>query len=231
VVDSEGKATGIGSRYFTVINTGSGAPLSQEDFSPVDLMGSLVGSAAPWINLDRNNLKRLGSLNNVSFIEIDSSGRRYRVDLDLKPIYERSGYKIDSEVQPILANMEGWFEVRIGQAGRLELMLDDEAKDVRDEQISQLFTSGESNELKMSNEKIEQDISGKKDKVSYAGYLVVGDELRPLPIGSFLDPEKGIFFWQPGPAFIGEYQFVFIKNSEGHFSSAKKIKIFILSDL
>jgi hypothetical protein len=230
VVDSEGKATGIGSRYFTVINTGSGAPLSQEDFSPVDLMGSLVGSAAPWIHLDRNNLKRLGSLNNVSFIEIDSSGRRYRVDLDLKPIYERSGYKIDSEVQPILANMEGWFEVRIGQAGRLELMLDGKAEEMREEQIRRLLDSGERNELRVSNPAVEQDTKRTEDKFSYAGYLVVGDELRQLPIGSFLDREQGIFFWQPGPAFIGEYQFVFIKFIDNHFKIGKKIKVHILPE-
>jgi len=44
------------------------------------------------------------------------------------------------------------------------------------------------------------------------GYLVVGDQLRELPIGSTLDKEKGIFYWQPGPGFVGEYRFVFIET-------------------
>lgn len=45
-----------------------------------------------------------------------------------------------------------------------------------------------------------------------AGFLVVGDELRPLPIGSTLDLNNGIFYWQPGPGFIGDYHFVFTKK-------------------
>jgi|GEM_PF-650990 len=36
--------------------------------------------------------------------------------------------------------------------------------------------------------------------------------LSPLPIGSTLDRDRGIFYWQPGPGFIGEYQLVFIEK-------------------
>ncbi len=35
--------------------------------------------------------------------------------------------------------------------------------------------------------------------------LRVGDELRALPIGSTFDTEGGIFYWQLGPAFLGEF--------------------------
>jgi len=50
----------------------------------------------------------------------------------------------------------------------------------------------------------------------YFGYLSIGQELRRLPIGSFLDSWKGIFYWQPGPGYIGMYNLVFIeKNSKG----------------
>jgi hypothetical protein len=44
----------------------------------------------------------------------------------------------------------------------------------------------------------------------YSGYLKVGGQLRPLPIGSTLDGERGIFYWQPGPGFMGNYTFVFV---------------------
>ncbi len=47
---------------------------------------------------------------------------------------------------------------------------------------------------------------------NYSGYLVMGDELRPLPIGSTLDGNRGIFYWQPGPGFVGDYQLVFIER-------------------
>jgi hypothetical protein len=48
--------------------------------------------------------------------------------------------------------------------------------------------------------------------------------MQSLPIGSTLDGEKGIFYWNPGPGFIGNYELVFIDN-ENH---SKRIKIRIL---
>ncbi len=35
---------------------------------------------------------------------------------------------------------------------------------------------------------------------------------RGLPIGSTFDPELGIFYWSPGPGFLGLYEFVFIES-------------------
>jgi len=37
--------------------------------------------------------------------------------------------------------------------------------------------------------------------------------LTPLPIGSTFDPKLGIFYWCPGPGFIGLYKFVFLEKS------------------
>jgi phosphodiesterase/alkaline phosphatase D-like protein len=45
------------------------------------------------------------------------------------------------------------------------------------------------------------------------GYLEVNDSLRPLPIGSTLDTGNGIFFWHPGPGFLGQYHLVFVIES------------------
>jgi len=38
--------------------------------------------------------------------------------------------------------------------------------------------------------------------------------ISPLPIGSTFDPGKGIFYWQPGPGFVGVYRFVFVEKDE-----------------
>lgn len=43
-----------------------------------------------------------------------------------------------------------------------------------------------------------------------AGYLRAGRTTRPLPAGSRLDPETGVFTWQPGVGFVGAYDFVFV---------------------
>ncbi|MCX6580680.1 MAG: Ig-like domain-containing protein [Candidatus Aminicenantes bacterium] len=61
------------------------------------------------------------------------------------------------------------------------------------------------------------------------GYSVVGDQLRELPIGSTLDREKGIFYWQPGPGFVGDYTLVFTTMGRGTERIAQKITVRILA--
>jgi len=62
----------------------------------------------------------------------------------------------------------------------------------------------------------------------YMGYLIVGEELRPLPIGSTLNAEEGTFSWQPGAGFIGEYDLVFIKKDATGAKTKIKTRITIL---
>ncbi|MGD2085439.1 MAG: SBBP repeat-containing protein [Candidatus Aminicenantes bacterium] len=54
----------------------------------------------------------------------------------------------------------------------------------------------------------------------YSGYMVVGGLFKPLPVGSFLDTRRGIFYWQAGVGFLGKYRLVFIeKNENGEFKT------------
>jgi hypothetical protein len=48
----------------------------------------------------------------------------------------------------------------------------------------------------------------------WAGYQLVGSQLRPLPIGSTLDIDKGVFYWLPGPGFFGKYRLIFFVESD-----------------
>ena len=43
-----------------------------------------------------------------------------------------------------------------------------------------------------------------------SGYQLVNGEHRPLPIGSSL--KDGVFYWQPGPGFLGNFTLVFERN-------------------
>ncbi len=47
--------------------------------------------------------------------------------------------------------------------------------------------------------------------------------ISPLPIGSTFDPGKGIFYWQPGPGFVGVYRFVFVEKDEAGQVNRKDI--------
>ena len=46
------------------------------------------------------------------------------------------------------------------------------------------------------------------------GYMAVNGKLRFLPIGSTMNPETGVFCWQPGVGFQGVYDLVFIGQRE-----------------
>ncbi|MCP4217192.1 MAG: hypothetical protein GY765_21285 [bacterium] len=69
-------------------------------------------------------------------------------------------------------------------------------------------------------------VPGAGNTVVYCGYLRVGKQLRALPVGSTLDVENGVFYWQPGPGFFGDYHFVFIRKS-GDLLSRKLLKVSI----
>ena len=70
-------------------------------------------------------------------------------------------------------------------------------------------------------ERVEVDLKAMAPEVStgggscaYSGFLVVGNQLRPLPVGSTLDQRKATFTWLPGPGFLGPYQFVFLRKNQ-----------------
>jgi len=59
------------------------------------------------------------------------------------------------------------------------------------------------------------------------GYLIAERELRPLPIGSTLDGEKGLFSWLPGPGFVGAYELVFLRTDESGLTTRIPVRIII----
>lgn len=74
-------------------------------------------------------------------------------------------------------------------------------------------------------ERIEIDLGIGK---GYRGYLIVGDQLRPLPIGSTLDARAGTFSWMPGPGFIGTYDLLFLQTDEFGITRRIPVKVTIL---
>ncbi len=74
--------------------------------------------------------------------------------------------------------------------------------------------SGEIRVRTRETEQVEVKLASQFDdgKASYEGYVVVGGRMRPLPVGSSLDTNTGLFTWQPGPGFLGRYEFVFLRT-------------------
>jgi hypothetical protein len=74
-------------------------------------------------------------------------------------------------------------------------------------------------------ERVEINLS---DEGVFEGYSIVGDQLRELPIGSTLDKEKGIFYWQPGPGFVGEFHLIFITTDQEGNVTREDVQVTIL---
>jgi len=73
-------------------------------------------------------------------------------------------------------------------------------------------------------ERLEVDIGKGK---GFRGYLIVGGERRPLPIGSTLDPKRGLFSWMPGPGFFGAYDLIFLKDEDLRMTRRISIRVLI----
>jgi hypothetical protein len=113
----------------------------------------------------------------------------------LSPVYLRRGFRDSGSHEVVSPDERGLRTVAIEELGRLVIALD----------------SPEALPSALGKRAVRT--SGKSGR--WAGYLVVGNELRPLPIGSTLDAQSGIFYWQPSPGFLGTYSFIFVDGRTG----------------
>jgi hypothetical protein len=99
-----------------------------------------------------------------------------------------------------------------------------------DDQTPQLVFPEWSGEIRLRTreaEQIEVKLGSQFDdsKANYEGYIVVGGRMRPLPVGASLNTATGLFSWQPGPGFLGRYEFVFLRTNEAGIKT--RIPVFV----
>ena len=134
--------------------------------------------------------------------------------LSCSPLALKCGFDLAAPAERIDPDNYGLYRIEIKEVERMELAVDPDRIDL-DNPPSPPFRKGRDG-VKAGAE-IGEAIA------RYAGYVVVGDELRPLPIGSTLDPSTGRFSWLPGPGFLGTYEMMFLK--EDGFGVTKRIPI------
>jgi hypothetical protein len=117
-----------------------------------------------------------------------------------EPVKVKKGYKPTIKPETIYPDNNGIINIKIKELERLKI---------------RLFPGG------AGKWRLES-VSG------YTGYLKVEEQLWPLPIGSTLDTGRGIFYWQPGPGFIGEYQLVFVEKEPNGAMNKKLISVKIV---
>jgi len=112
-------------------------------------------------------------------------------DVSSSPTMFRKGYDRNAAPRKLAATSGQELRLQIREVERMEIAFGEAAGKRRSDQNPE--TGG--------------DIS------NWEGYLVFGEELRSLPIGSTLNSSAGIFSWLPGPGFLGDYRLVFVERS------------------
>ncbi|NIM16376.1 MAG: hypothetical protein GTO45_30660, partial [Candidatus Aminicenantes bacterium] len=178
VSDDAGNTDGIGSRYFTIQNTGEGKAQR--------IAHSAAHSAACRAYREQARLFR----DPIRDISIDYS----------RPIKIRKGYNQNLEMETIYSDDKGTINIKIKELERIEVHL-----------------TLNTQHLTLKN----------TPPYRYTGYLVLKNTLKQLPIGSTLDAARGVFYWQPGPGFIGSYRLVFIEKAEDGYLTRRNILVTI----
>ncbi len=93
-----------------------------------------------------------------------------------------------------------------------------------DDRSSELVFPEWSGEIRVrahETEQVEVQLGNQFDgsQATYEGYVAMNGRMRPLPVGSTLNPTTGVFTWQPGPGFLGRYRFVFLRITPDGFKT------------
>jgi subtilisin family serine protease len=123
-------------------------------------------------------------------------------DPDREPVGLKSGFAENIEPQIIYPGKNGIIDIEARLSDRLVIELDNSTGNGYRE--GQRFSPA---------------------AYRYHGCLVLSGESRPLPVGSTLDGETGIFYWQVGPGLSGNFLLEFIGEQEGIPVKKKKIMV------
>lgn len=197
VRDSAGNENGIGSRYFMILNSGAGSP-----------------TALPFRLSTPRFIEDAAADIRAAFYETWKTGM---IPAGTAPVFCCVGYNLKSPAAALFPDSSGWAEISMEEAGRVEILLDERSlidRQMRDGRAAALI--GDGRKARPLDNAIDR---------SWSAYLAVGNELRPLPVGSTFDPQRGVLSWQPGPGFLGEYSFVFLRRSASGELDKKLVKI------
>jgi len=199
VADSGGNVDGIGSRYFTVQNVDGGSGMSSSE-------GLNSGETGTQDSLRASSARLNRAIKPALEIEGIPEDRQ-------TPVYITRGFRDELPTETIFPGTDGSARIEIPAVSQVAVYLNEQemrANDAEREARSRRILLGSNDSNGTSR---------------FEAYELALGQLRPLPIGASFDSRDGVFYWQPGPGFLGEYQFVIIDFGK---STKKTIKVAIV---
>ncbi|NIM16943.1 MAG: hypothetical protein GTO45_33665 [Candidatus Aminicenantes bacterium] len=199
-MDDAWNADGIGSRYFMIQN-----------------------SSEATTSTARNEGMRRPPITDKT-IPIDYS----------MPVRIKKGYNENIEPQIVYPDENGTIHVEIEELERLEIHLNEGTEVDKGEYkiLTEPYKRFRGACRGSAGFRVHPAFSGSlienTPNSRYMGYLLSGKLLKSLPIGSTFDSASGVFCWNPGPGFIGQYRFVFVEKGPGGQLIKKNINIKII---
>ncbi len=209
VRDGAGNEDGIGSRFFSILNSGTPAPGAEAEAEPMAMSKAMARRKSGGLNARGSAGEGVSLVSDLQGFQ-SAPGR---------PVYARRGFDRASVPGAIMPGQSGeglQMRVDLRELERVELLLDERAWAADAERrTAERAGLRDASARGIGRATTAQRGAGGMDRSGsrWEGYLIVGEELRRLPIGSTLDSAGGVFSWLPGPGFLGDYRLVFIDRA------------------
>jgi hypothetical protein len=165
--DNADNSDGIGSRYFSIKNTGS--------------------DAAQQYNRKYRKNNRITYGNSLYKADQSMISSSMAVADQTAPVWVRKGYDLKAEPVPVYPDEDGRLVIEIDVMERLEI---------------HFFPPAPNFNLENPYSQLKRHPEDKIKKMTF--------HLSHLPVGSALDHDNGIFYWQVGMAYMGEFPLSFM---------------------
>ncbi|MGE5341756.1 MAG: lectin like domain-containing protein [Candidatus Omnitrophota bacterium] len=136
-----------------------------------------------------------------------------------------------TQALPVYQSLDDLADIPVDQTEKLQFKKGHpETDSVAPEQAEQNDAERASLVTIREDERLELNLKedGNANDLHVAGYHLIGNRLEPLPIGSTLDGEKGIYYWQPSAGFVGNYRLIFVTFDASGPISQKNVHIKII---
>ncbi len=130
-------------------------------------------------------------------------------------IYCERGFNDGQAAETVYPESDGTVRIEIPELSRVAIHLT----------TAGVFEDAAAREARVR--RILREAKNPPETTRFEAYAFICGQLRGLPIGASFDSRDGVFLWQPGPGFVGEYSFIFVTN-DGARPTRKAVKIVIV---